>query len=156
MISPEILRRYPFFGNLSDAQLASIAMVAEEISWNKGETILEECQPADYLFLLIDGNVDLFYRSEDQSNPTNRKDFLVGEIDAGEIFAISALIEPYIYSASAKVARPSRAIKFDAIELRKLFAQDSALSCQMMTQVAKAAMERLSYARVQLAAAWSK
>jgi CRP/FNR family cyclic AMP-dependent transcriptional regulator len=156
MISPELLRRYPFFGNLSDTQLASIAMVAEEISWEKGDTILEECQPADYFYLLMDGNVDLYYRSEDKLYPSTRKDFLVGEINSGEIFAISALIEPFIYSASVKAARPSHAIQFNAIELRKLFTQDAALSCQMMTQVARAAMERLAYARIQLAAAWSK
>jgi CRP/FNR family transcriptional regulator, cyclic AMP receptor protein len=156
MISPELLRRYPFFGNLSDAQLKSIAMIAEEVSWEKGVIVLEECEPANYFFLLLEGDVDLFYRSEDKLNPKTRKDFLVGEINAGEIFAISALIEPYVYSASVKTARQSRAIKFDAIELRKLFDQDANLSCLMMTQVAKAAMERLAYARVQLAAAWSE
>jgi CRP-like cAMP-binding protein len=155
MISPELLRRYPFFGNLSEVQLKSVAMIAEEVSWEKGVTIIEECEPADNFFLLLEGDVDLYYRSEDKLNPRTRKDFLVGEINAGEIFAISALIEPFVYSASVKTSRQSRAIKFDAIELRKLFELDANLSCLMMTQVAKAAMERLAYARIQLAAAWS-
>jgi CRP-like cAMP-binding protein len=155
MISPELLRRYPFFGNLSEAQLKSIAMIAEEVFWEKGITVIEENQPADNFFLLLEGDVDLFYRAEDKLNPKTRRDFHVGEINAGEIFAISALIEPYVYSASVKTVRQSHAIQFDAIELRKLFITDAQLSCMMMTQVAKAAMERLAYARIQLAAAWS-
>jgi CRP/FNR family transcriptional regulator, cyclic AMP receptor protein len=155
MISPELLRRYPFFGKLSETQLKSVAMLAEEVSWEKGVTVLEECEPANYFFLLIEGDVDLYYRAVDKLNPKTRKDFHVGEINAGEIFAISAFIEPFVYSASVKTARQSRAIRFDAMALRKLFDQDANLSCLMMTQVAKAAMERLAYARIQLAAAWS-
>jgi CRP-like cAMP-binding protein len=155
MISPELLRRYPFFGNLNDTQLKAVAMVAEEVSFEKGITLFEECQEADSLYLLLEGDVDLYYRSEDKLNPQTRKDFIVGDINPGEIFAISALIEPYQYSATAKTAQKCHAIKIDAAELRKLFEQDYEMGYHMMVKITQAAMERLAYARVQLAAAWS-
>ncbi len=39
MISPELLRRYPFFGSLTDDQLKAIAMIAKEKTYTK-DTIL--------------------------------------------------------------------------------------------------------------------
>jgi len=45
MVSPELIRRYPFFGGLTESQLAGIAMIAEEVSFPKGAVIFEEGSP---------------------------------------------------------------------------------------------------------------
>ncbi len=156
MVSPEILRRYPFFGTLSDAQIKAIAMIAEEEIFPKGTVICEEGQPARAFYLLLDGSLSLYYKSEEEFHPSTRKDFLVGEIDPGEVFAISALVEPYTYTATVKAEHDCRVVKFDSAELQKLIDKDPRLYCLLMREVAKAAMERLAYARVQLAAAWAK
>ena len=63
MISPELLKRYPLFGSLSDEHLKSLASIAEEQSWEAGETIFEIGLPAENLYLLMEGSVDLFYHS---------------------------------------------------------------------------------------------
>ncbi len=156
MVSPEILRRYPFFGPLSDAQVKAIAMIAEEESIAKGAVICEEGLPAKAFYLLLEGNVSLYYKSEEEFRPATRKDFLVGEINAGEVFAISVLVEPYKYTATVKAEQDCRVVRFEAAELQKLIDKDPRLYCLLMREVAKAAMERLAYARVQLAAAWAK
>jgi CRP-like cAMP-binding protein len=156
MVSPEILRRYPFFGSLSDAQIKAIAMIADEEIIARGSVICEEGQPAKALYLLIDGGVSLFYKSEEEFNPSSRKDFLVGEINPGEVFAISVFVEPYKYTSTVKAEQDCRVIKFDAAELNKVIEKDPRLYCVLMRETAKAAMERLAYARVQLAAAWAK
>lgn len=156
MISPEILRRYPFFGSLSDAQIKAMAMIGEEETFGTGAIVCEEGKPVKALYLLIEGSVSLYYKSEEEFNPKSRKDFLVGEIDAGEVFAISALVEPYINTATVKAERDCHVVKFDAVELKKLIEKDPRLYCILMKEIAKAAMERLAYARVQLAAAWAK
>ncbi len=156
MVSPEILRRYPFFGQLSDAQVKAIAMLAEEESFAKGAVICEEGQPAKAFYLLLDGNLSLYYKSEEEFRPATRKDFFVGEINAGEVFAISVLVEPYKYTATVKAERDCRVVRFEAAELHKLIDKDPRLYCLLMREVAKAAMERLAYARIQLAAAWAK
>lgn len=156
MISPELLRRYPFFGNLSNKQIKSMATIAEELVFNKGTVICEEGKPADAFYLLLEGGVSLHYKSEDELHPETRKDFLVGEIDAGEVFAISALIEPYRFTSTVKADKDCRTIRFSSFEINRLIEKDPRLYCLLMREVAKAAMERLSYARVQLAAAWAK
>ena len=156
MISPELLRRYPFFGTLSDAQIKSMAMIAEEEIYEKDAVICEEGKPATAFYLLLDGGVSLYYKSEEEFNPKSRKDFLVGEISPGEIFAISVLVEPYIFTATVKTERKSRVIKFDSVGIHGLIEKDPSLYCVLMREIAKAAMERLAFARIQLAAAWAK
>ncbi len=156
MISPEILRRYPFFGNLTDAQIKALSMIGEEETIAKGTVVFEEGKPAEALYLLVDGGVSLFYKSEEEFHPKTRKEFLVGEINPGEVFAISSLVEPYLNTATVKAEKDSHVIRFNAAEMKKLIEKDPRLYCMLMREIAKAAMERLAYARIQLAAAWAK
>ena len=155
MISPELLRRYSFFGKLAEADLYEIAMIADEFSADAGVTLFKEQQPAEALYLLLEGSVDLYYTSEEEYHPKIRKEFLVGEVNPGEIFSISSMLDPFILNASARTAVPSRFVKIDAVALRKMSEENHKMGCVIMHQIAKALMERLSYTRVQLAAAWS-
>ena len=49
MISPEVLRRYPFFGFLKDDQFKKVAMLAEEVSWKAGTKIFKAGEKTDAL-----------------------------------------------------------------------------------------------------------
>jgi CRP/FNR family cyclic AMP-dependent transcriptional regulator len=154
MISPELLRRYPFFGPLNDAQLKAIAMIAEEVTIESGITLFKEKQPAEAMYLLKEGGIDLFYTIEEE-RPEFRKEFPVGEIYHGEPFGISAIIEPYILTSTARASHTSQLVKIAAGPLRALCEVDKELALVFMRQVAKVALERLGATRVQLAAAWA-
>jgi CRP-like cAMP-binding protein len=153
MISPELLRRHPFFGGLNDAHLKAVAMLANEISCSTGETLFEIGQPADMLYLLVEGGVDLHYVVIDRTDPKLRKDFFVGEVNPGEAFGISALIEPYRYTTTVRVTSPARVLKIDAGGLRALCEADAGVGHILMRHVAKAALSRLQDTRTQLIAA---
>ncbi len=154
MVSPELLRRYPFFGVLNNEQLKSIAVIADEINVAAGTKLFEECQQADTFYLLIEGSVELSYKSEEEFHPKSTKVFSVGDINPEEVFGISSLVQPYEYNAAGTASKDSRILKINAVDLRKLLDKDTELGYTLMQQVAKAIMERLSYTRVQLAAAW--
>jgi len=149
MISPETLRRYPFFCCLNEEQQKAIAMVTEEMEVEAGKELFLEGQPVEALYLLMEGSVDLYYAAS--GDPKDQ--LLVGEINPGEPFAISALIEPYTFTATARVAKPSRVLRVDAKALRALCEVDCRMGYLLMKQVAAMAIERLHFARVQLAAA---
>jgi CRP-like cAMP-binding protein len=155
MISPELLRRYPFFGAYSEAQLREIAMISEEITVEAGVKLFEECDAADALYVLMDGGVDLYFHAKEAFSSKPGKEFPIGEINPGEVFSISAVLEPYELSSSGRTSRQSRIIKIDAPKLRQLFLQDQSLDCITTHQAARVLMERLAYTRVQLAAAWA-
>jgi CRP/FNR family cyclic AMP-dependent transcriptional regulator len=149
MISPEVLRRYPFFCCLNEDQQKAIAMVAEEMRVDAGKELFQEGQPVEALYLLMEGSVDLYYAAS--GDPKDQ--LLVGEINPGEPFAISAMIEPFTFTATARVAAPSRVLRVDAKALRALCEVDCRMGYLLMKQVATMAVERLHFARVQLAAA---
>ncbi len=153
MISPELLRRYPFFGLFGPDHLNAIAMLGEDVTFQTGDIVFETGQPADALYFLIEGCVDLHYIVVDEINTELRKDFFISEINPGEPFGISALIEPYLYTGSVRATCACRVLKFDAAGLRALCEVDPKIAAALMRQTAKAAMSRLHDTRVQLAAA---
>ena len=154
MVSPEILRRYPTFAYLDPDQLREVAMISELVEYEGGQTIFEAGEPANYLYLLMEGSVDLHYVvAPGNKNHGQRRDFMVGTINPGEILGISALIEPYKLTSAAVATLPCRLVRVSAVELRELCARDVALSCSLLRAVAKTTMERLHATRTLLAAA---
>ena len=153
MLSPELLRYYPFFAGLTNPQLSSIAMLATEETYPAGTILCEKGQPAETLYFLVDGCVDLYYPSDKISSSDFPQGIPIGEVNAGEPFSISALIEPYRLTSTAKVGRSSRVIEIEARSLRGLFRKDKRLAYLLTKQAAQAVRARLETTRVQLAAA---
>jgi CRP-like cAMP-binding protein len=153
MVTTELFKRYEFFAGLTEKHLKALSMIADENTYESGALIFEECSSSDKLYLLIEGNVDLSYLAIDKmhSYTTPPKEFYAGSINPGEVFGISALIEPYSYNATAKASEQSRIIIIDARELRKLLDQDLQFAYNLSRQTIKALMERLIDLRVQLA-----
>ncbi len=153
MISPELLKKHAFFGYLTDAQLRALAMIADEVSFAAGQTVLDAESPVPGLFLLVSGHLDLYAVSQDKHDPKLRKEFLVGEVNPGEPFGISALIEPYLSISLVRADSDCKAIKIDAAGLRALCEVDHDLGYALTRQAARSVMERLAYTQAQLAAA---
>ena len=153
MISPELLRRFPFFGFMDDAQLKAVAMISEEISLANEETILEADQDANALYILTDGGASNYCVAKDSNLQGYYKEFFISDINPGEIFGISALIEPYLFTATIRASDQSRAIKINASSLRALCEVDEHLAYCLMRKTARTAIERLYGTHTQLAAA---
>jgi len=127
-------------------------MLASEKIYPNGATIFNECEEANRLYVIREGSVDLYYRSQDEFNPATIKEFFVGEINQGEPFGTSAIIDPFELNATARTSKESRLIEIDAIGLRSLMAQDNDLGNKFLLQVIKSLKERVMSLRVQLAA----
>jgi CRP-like cAMP-binding protein len=153
MLSPEILRRFPFFSFMNDAQLKAVAMIAEEKNYKIGDSIINADMPATSLYFLREGSAAYYYIVTSEHDPYYKHEYYISDFNPGEIFGISALIEPYIYTAEVRVEQPCKVIKIDASALRALCEVDAKLSSGLMHALAKAALERLQHTRVQLIAA---
>ena len=153
MISPELLRRFPFFGQLSDAQLDHLAMLGEQTEFDDDQVVFEQGQAASSLFFLLDGCIDLYYTISDAYHPTDRKEIPVCEINVGEPFGISTLIEPHILTSTAKSRGHSRVLGFSSVGIMKLLQQDPSLELFLLRHLSQTAIERLYATRTQLAAA---
>jgi CRP/FNR family cyclic AMP-dependent transcriptional regulator len=149
MISLELLRRYPFFAGLDEAELKALAMVSEEVRAPAGTIVFEEGQTADAFLLLLSGSIDLSFNSPLGDSAQVH----IGEVNPGEPFAISALIPPHLLTHTARAGTTIHALKITAVPLRAICEKDARVGYVLMRKVAEAAMERLHFTRVQLAAA---
>ena len=140
---------------MQDPQLKAVAMIAEELNLKAGNTIVESSTPAKFLFFMEDGSASYYYVVTSEHDPYYRQEYYISDFNPGEIFGISALIEPFTFTATVRAERDCKLIRIDAPALRALCEVDMKLSCGLMRAVAKAAMERLQITRVQLIAAKS-
>jgi CRP-like cAMP-binding protein len=153
MISPELLRHYAFFGGLPAEHLKSLAMLAERIPASAGQTVFSAGEPAAGLYLLITGSVDLYDVITDRALPGGRREYFLDGIGPGEVFGISALVEPYTYSLTARAATDLDLVRLDGAGLRAQLNQHADLAQAVLWQTTKALAGRLRDTRVLLAAA---
>jgi CRP/FNR family transcriptional regulator, cyclic AMP receptor protein len=145
MVSPEVLRRYPHFADLSEENLKALAMIASEKTFAAGEVLFHEGDPASFFNVILSGEVEIQYTLGNGEART------VDTLVAGDILCWSALVEPYKDTANGTASKNTHVVAIDATKLRDLCAKDAALGYLLMTQVAKLLSHRLENARVQLA-----
>jgi len=152
MVSPELLRRYPFFAGFDNTHIKAIAMVADEFSFEKDDSLYEIDKPADALFVLVDGIVEHYFIVVNSQDARLRKEFYLSDITPGEVFGLSSMIDPYKHTTTARCAREGHAIRIQTASLLTLGELDSRFAYSFMNQIAKALSEKLESTRVQLAA----
>lgn len=100
------LRSTFLFEKLSDEQLHALAELGTEIAFPAGETVFREGQPADFLWVLLDGELEL-------TRHVGGQRIIVATLSrpgtyAGGIRAFAASGESSGYRATGETLRPSR------------------------------------------------
>jgi CRP/FNR family transcriptional regulator, cyclic AMP receptor protein len=146
MISPEVLRRYPYFAGVDEESIKQLAMIAEEKCIPAGAELFREGDPAKFLSIILGGEVGIEYLLGNGEKRT------VDTLVAGDLLGWSALVEPYKYTAIGTTTKPTELAQIDAVKLRKLCDANPLLGYRLAREVAKLLGSRLEGARVQLAA----
>jgi CRP/FNR family transcriptional regulator, cyclic AMP receptor protein len=145
MISPEVLRRYPYFAGVNDDSLKGVAMLAEEKMIPAGKHLFSEGDVADYLNIIVQGQVNIQYLLGNGDLRT------VDTLVDGDILGWSALIEPYKYTAIGTTTKETQLVAIQAKKLRDLCGKDPLLGYHLTIEIAKLLAHRLESARIQLA-----
>jgi CRP-like cAMP-binding protein len=146
MVASDSLARWPFFAGLSEATLERLASLATQRNFSEGELIFRQGDAATELYLLLEGWVDLTIDADVQGI---RRELLM-TLTKGEIFGWSAVVEPYIYTASAQCATPVTALAFSGRDLLALFLSDAQLCYTLMNRICRVIAGRLETTRSQL------
>jgi CRP-like cAMP-binding protein len=147
MVTADLLCHYAHFADLSDEARQKLASIAQERVVTAGTKVCDDNDPADELFLVLHGEVELEY--EMGSGETRAVDTVVD----GELLVWSSLVEPYRCTAIGVAKKETHLIAFDAAKLRAFCEEDHAFGHQLLNHVAKMLADRLGNARAQLAEA---
>lgn len=159
MISPEVLRRFPFFAGLSHEHLVALADLAEESSVDEGARFFREGDLLEAFYLNLEGTVGIFIELPAKAAaqtvagqltgefPT--KDVVISSVGPGDAFGWSGLVSPFQATASAKALTPCQVLSFDCQQLRQLLDDDCELGYRMTQRAAEVMISRLRDLRIE-------
>ena len=103
-------KEFDLFKGVSQRVIAEIGKMGEEVSFERDDVIFRADEPGSSFYELVEGEVDIVVLEKENMH------FIVKR--PGEIFGWSALVEPYVYSATARCLAPTKVIRIgrDIIE----------------------------------------
>lgn len=159
MVSPELIRRYPFFAGLSQDHLIALAKAAYEKKTKSGYKFFCEGKELTEFYLVVEGAVSIDFAvpdpdvkqevSEQLTGDLKTKDVTVSTVGTGDVFGWSAIVPPCNATAGATAVTPCRVIAFDCEKLREDFKQDTGFACSMILRAAHVMRDRLRDIRIE-------
>ena len=146
MVTVEVLKGFELFKGLAEDNLATIAELCHPYAMHEGDRIFAEATKARDVHLCSSGKVDILILV---GQPWN-KNIAVHRAVPGEVFGWSALVEPYIYTASAKCLGKVEEIYIKGSDLMKLFEQSPHVGYVVMRNLSASVSSRLTETREKL------
>lgn len=147
MVSAEVLKEFGLFEGLDDSELAKIAGVCTECTLNEGDLCFVQGRKATELHLCRSGKVDVLVRVYEPWGI----EITIHKVKPGETFGWSALVEPNVYTASAKCGGHVETLCIKGLDLLNLFDENPHMGYMVMRNLSALVSSRLSETRERLA-----
>ncbi|HIC89596.1 MAG TPA: Crp/Fnr family transcriptional regulator [Anaerolineae bacterium] len=144
MVSPELLRRYPFFAGLDMDQITILARSADEVTVETGHYFFHEGEELSSFYIILEGAVAIVFEL-----PQHDREIVISTLGPGDVFAWSGLVPPHSSTASGKALTWCRVLSFDCREIRKSFEEDWHFGYLMMEKAAQVIRGRLRDLRIE-------
>jgi CRP-like cAMP-binding protein len=146
----QLLSSCYLFKGLSESQIHGLLEITKEMKAQKGQFLMNEGQDAEALFILKQGAVELLTKVNDDLVDYDFELPIAILRNLGDCTGISSLLEPYVYSLSARCFKDSelRVIKYT--DLKHLMMGDHELGCSLMKNLAQHLLDRLKETRQEL------
>ena len=133
----KLIESFPCFSELSDDQLDAIAQISNSVCYMEDHILFEEGQAGDYLYLLIDGDVEVFYHSPETG------EVKVDIVSNDEVVGCAAFVPPYKYTATEKCLSDVEVLEIEIDELQKLIDEDPQIGLKLQQHIIKTLNERI-------------
>ena len=144
MVRTELLKDFPIFHDLNERELELIAAMGEEETRETGTRIFEEKALAKYLYLVLEGKVELKIRGEGD------KHVVVDRAGPGDVFGWSAVTEPHTFTAGAWTAEKTCMIYFEGEILQRLFESNNHIGYRVLKEILTIVSRRLKARETEL------
>jgi CRP-like cAMP-binding protein len=108
----EAIEESELFKDVSLRIMAELAKDSEELSFSAGTIIFNAGERSDYFYELVEGKIDLIALKKEVIHLSVSR--------AGQVFGWTALVEPYIRTATARCAVDTRVVKISRITVEKI------------------------------------
>lgn len=138
----DLLKKCGLFAGLTDTQVGLFVPFCSETTFQDGRVIFRAGEPANQLYITVEGQVELQTTS---SRPigASRRPCIVGGVGPGEAFAWSALVEPHILTLTARASGRCLVVSLEAPPMRELLQEDRTIGYLVMVNLAKVQAHRL-------------
>jgi CRP-like cAMP-binding protein len=136
-----VLGQHPFLAGLDRRHLRPLLGLASLKSFKPFEVIFHEGNPANTLYLLVKGKVEI------ETPLLGCEAVPIQTLGVGEVLGWSWLLPPYQYHYSARAVEPTEAIALDGRALRGRCEEDHDLGYEMMKRFALVIVQRLAATR---------
>ena len=124
------VNRVPTFSDMNEEYVNLVKPLFERYSCRSGTTVIQQGQPADYLYLILDGKVQISYKPYDGTAIT------VAHVEKEGLFGWSAVVGRNSYTSSVTAIEDLDAFRIHGNELRNL--------CEKHPEAGKEILERLA------------
>ena len=134
MVNIEFLEKVQIFQGLNPEQLAAIITCCEETAYQPGAKIIEQGEDAVYLWIVIEGDVELRF---DAAGGQSSAEFTISTIHETGAFGWSSFATPSKYRLSGYCGdKPCKLIKIERQHLKALLDNDDDMGYAVMSNVA--------------------
>lgn len=138
MVSPELIRRYPYFSGLSIEKINLLANIAEEIEVERDQYFHHEGDGIENVYIIVEGEVSLI-----TSLPQQDREVVINTLGTGDVFGWTSLLPPHTAGAGAKSVSDCKLISFNSNKLSEKFEDDYQFGYMMMQKIAQVIRDRL-------------
>jgi len=138
------LKKVPVFASLKNKELDEIEKLTHERKYQTGEHVFKQFAPAEGMFIIITGSVEIYIENEGAKN-------ILAELNDHDFFGEIALLDDKPRSAGAIATTPSILLGFFKPDLLSLMERNPALSNKILTNLGTVLSERLRKTNEQLA-----
>jgi len=145
----DTLKSSELFGGLETGHLKKVGDWCRGSSYREGEMVFKEGDEAKEIYVLVSGRVAL----EMEVRPVPSRPGIptaVEVVTEGETLGWSALVEPYVYTLSARCMSNCEVLAINGDMLRKVMADDVGLGYELMKRLTKIVSLRLAHTRLRL------
>jgi len=130
-LATDEIRSVPLFTGLDDSQIAKVEAIARLVEASRKEVLFREGDPAEGIFVLLQGRVKIYKLSPDG------KEHILHVVRPGQAFAEAAVFMPGGYPAYAEALQRCRALLLPKEPFLRLLREEPAISLSIIATLSR-------------------
>ena len=140
----QVLKKCDLFKHLNNEQISIIEKMCTEETFEPGTVICKQDKKSDKIYVVEDGLVGIIL----EVGPLSQRQ--VQSASTHDVFGWSAMIEPFVYTATVKAVKKTTALAFSGKNLVDLYATKPEIGCLISRGLTYVVARRLLEAYTQL------